>query len=292
MTVRSMTGFGAASKEAAGLTVRVEVRTVNHRSLAVSVRGPSVLDALAAEVEAAVRRRIQRGSVNVSVSLARTRAAAPQRIAPAVLADYARQARDAAKDLGLAEPTLGDLLRLPGVLEEPETPDLGDDGRAGLLAAVDAAVADAVLMREREGAALAGELRGLLDAIERAAAAIEALVPRAVEVARTRLRERLAEILTPGQGVPEEVVAREIAVLADRTDVAEEVARLRSHVLQAREALSAGEAVGRRLDFLAQEFGREVNTVGSKSQDAAIAALVVEAKLSVERLKEQAANLE
>lgn len=292
MTVRSMTGFGAASRETGGLVARVEARTVNQRALAVSVRGPSVLDAISGEVEALVKRRIQRGTVTVGVSLARTRSAAPQRIASAVLADYARQAKDAAKDLGLPEPSLGDLLRLPGVLEEPEVPALSPEDRAAVLDAVDAAIAEVVTMREREGAALEAEIRGLLDALERTASQVESLVPRAVETARSRLRERLAELLAPGQGVPEEIVAREIAVLADRADVAEEVARLRSHVAQAREALAAGDAVGRRLDFLAQEFGRETNTIGSKSQDAAIGALVVEAKLAVERLKEQAANLE
>lgn len=292
MPVRSMTGFGSASREAAGVTVRAEVRSVNHRSLALSVRGPAALDAIAPAVEAAVRRALDRGSVNVSVALTRVRAAAPQRIVPAVLADYARQVTDAARELDLGAPSLGDLLRLPGVLEDPPPTALGDAESATVVGAVEAAVAEVVTMREREGAALAAELRALLDQVEAAGAAIERRAPGAVETARTRLRERIAELLSPGQAVPEEIVAREIAVLADRSDVAEELARLRSHVTQVREALDAGGAVGRRLDFLAQELGREVNTIGSKSQDAEIARRVVEAKLAVERLKEQAANLE
>lgn len=292
MSVRSMTGFGAASREVGGSAVRVEVRSVNNRGLSVSVRAPSLLDAHTAALEAAVKRHAARGTVSVAVSLSRTRSAAPSRIARAVVADYAAQAVAAATDLALAPPTLGDLLRLPGALEDAPATEIFADELALVVATVDAALAEMIAMRDREGAALDAELRTLLDQLEAAAGRVETLTPAAVATQRDRLRERLAQLLAPGQGVPEELIAREVAVLADRSDVAEEVARLRSHVAQTREALTQGGPVGRRLDFLGQEFGRETNTIGSKCQDTEITRLVVEMKVVVERLKEQAANLE
>lgn len=292
MSVRSMTGFGAASREVGGFAVRVEVRSVNNRGLSVSVRAPSLLDAHTAALESAVKRHAARGTVSVAISLSRTRAAAPSRIARAVVADYAAQAVAAATDLALAPPTLGDLLRLPGALEDAPATEISADELALVVATVDAALAEMIAMRDREGAALDAELRTLLDQLEAAAGRVETLTPAAVATQRDRLRERLAQLLAPGQGVPEELIAREVAVLADRSDVAEEVARLRSHVAQTREALTQGGPVGRRLDFLGQEFGRETNTIGSKCQDTEITRLVVEMKVVVERLKEQAANLE
>jgi uncharacterized protein (TIGR00255 family) len=292
MTVRSMTGFGAASREATGLSVRAEAKSVNNRGLSVNVRGPSALDAHAAAFEAVVKRHVVRGTVSVSLSIGRTRGAAPSRIARAVLVDYADQASAIAEELGLDPPSLGDLMRLPGVLEDAPAVAYADDEVTLVASAIDAACAEMVAMREREGATLEAELRSFADQIERFAGTVEARCPAAVAAQRDRLRERLAEILAPGQDVPEETVAREIAVLADRTDVAEEVQRLRSHVAQWRDALTQGGPVGRRLDFLAQELGRETNTIGSKAQDAEITRTVVDMKVVVERLKEQAANLE
>lgn len=291
-TVRSMTGFGAAARDASGLAVRVEARSVNNRGLTVSVRAPSWLDGQASAIEACVKRVCTRGTVTIGISVHRARNAAPSRIAAAVVEDYAEQASVIAEELGMHPPTLGDLLRLPGALEDAPAADATDAETAAVLEAVDAALTAMAAMREREGAALAAELRALVGQLEDAAGRVEARAPAAVLAQRDKLRERLNRLLAPGQTVPEELLAREIAVLADRTDVAEEVARLRSHVAQWREALDQGGAVGRRLDFLTQELGREANTVGSKCQDAETTRIVVEMKVAVERLKEQAANLE
>lgn len=287
-----MTGFGAAAREAAGTLVRAEVRSVNHRSLDVKLRAPAFLDAHATALEAAVRRHVTRGAVTVALTVQRSRNAAPSRIAAAVVTDYAQQADALADELHLAPPSMGDLLRLPGALEDAPATDLGAAELATVLQALDAALADLAAMREREGATLAEELRGLVAQLDAHATSVAVRSPESVRAQHAKLRERLAQLLAPGQGVPEELVAREIAVLADRTDVAEEVARLRSHVQQGRQILDEGGAVGRRLDFLAQELGRETNTVGSKCQDAEITRTVLEMKLVVERLKEQAANLE
>jgi uncharacterized protein (TIGR00255 family) len=292
MTVRSMTGFGAASREADGLSVRAEARSVNQRGLVVSLRAPAWVEARSAAIETAVKKRCARGTVTVALSVQRKRAAAPSRIARDVILDYAEQAGSICEELGLSQPAFGDLLRLPGALEDAPQAEPTEAELTLLVDAADAAVAEMVAMREREGTALEAELRALVGQLESAAARVEERSPAAVAAQNAKLKERLAQLLAPGQAVPEELVAREIAVLADRTDVAEEVARLRSHVAQWREALDQGGPVGRRLDFLTQELGRETNTIGSKCQDAEITRLVVEMKVAVERLKEQAANLE
>jgi uncharacterized protein (TIGR00255 family) len=288
-TVRSMTGFGAARRDAGGVVAEVEARSVNNRHLAVSIRAPSAFDARQPEIEALVRTKLQRGSVNVSISVRSHRKCAPGRIVAGVVEDYLRQLADA----GLPAPpeVVGDLLRLPGAVEDAEDAGLTDAEFEAAAQACEAALVALVSMREREGAALATELTAGIDDVARLAAAVEARVPEAVRAAQERLKERLAALLGDA-AVPAELVAREVAVLADRSDVAEEVARLASHVAQWREALASGGPIGRRLDFLAQEMGREVNTIGSKSQDTEIARAVVDLKVAVERLKEQAANVE
>ena len=291
--VRSMTGFGRSAVARDGVDVRVEARSVNARHLKVTTRGPALLDAHQAALETLVRERVERGTVTLSIGLTRARGAAPASIDGAVLADYARQARDAARHAGLevTEPSLDTLLRLPGVLGEPTEAALDDAEQAVLRDALAGALDALLEMRRREGEELRGVLVAGAQRIEQLAGRIEARVPVALDEHRTRLRERLTALLD-GVDVPEETVAREAAVLSERTDVAEELDRLRSHAAQWRDALVAGGAVGRRLDFLAQELGREANTIGSKTGDAEIRDAVIELKLEIDRLKEQAANVE
>ncbi len=284
-----MTGFGAARRETPGAVAQVETRSVNNRHLTVAIRAPSGFDARQSELEAFVRSRLQRGSVSVTISVKARRDVAPGRINAAVVEDYARQL--AAAGLPTSPVVIAQLLRLPGVVEEAPPAALGDEEFALVRDAVDAALAALVEMREREGAALAADLEGGIAEIERLAGAVRARVPEVLKAAHERLKERLA-VLIADAAVPEDLVAREIAVLADRSDVAEEIARLASHVAQWRDALREGGPIGRRLDFLAQELGREANTVGSKSQDSELARAVVDMKVAIERLKEQAANVE
>jgi uncharacterized protein (TIGR00255 family) len=284
-----MTGFGAARREAADVVAQVEVRSVNNRHLAVSLRAPAAFDARQQELEGVVRARLARGSVNVTIGVRARREAAPSRINAAVVEDYARQLASAG--LPTSPDVIAQVLRLPGVLEDAPQDAFGDAEVDLARDALGAAVAALVEMREREGSALATELAAGAAEVERLAAVVAARAPEAVKAAHERLKERLAALLGDAT-VPAELVAREIAVLADRTDVAEEVARLGSHVAQWRAALSEGGPIGRRLDFLAQEMGREANTIGSKSQDETIARAVVDLKVAIERLKEQAANVE
>ncbi len=295
--VRSMTGFGRAEARATQLGVRVEVRSVNARHLKLSCRAPSELDARLHAIEAVVRERVTRGTVTLTVALERTSGAAPSRIDAGVLADYAEQARAAAVAAGLpSDIGLDTLIRLPGVLTEATSAsDVGaTDARDWdtIRGTVEAALAELVAMRTREGANTAQVLRAGADAIETLAAAIRDRVPTALVEHQRRLRERLDTLLGDAGGMPVEIVAREAAVLSEKTDIAEELERLTSHVAQWRETLDGGGPIGRRLEFLTQELGREANTIGSKSADPAIRDAVIDLKLEIDRLKEQAANIE
>jgi uncharacterized protein (TIGR00255 family) len=287
--VRSMTGFGIARREAEGDVAQVEARTVNNRHLAMTIRVPGAFESRLPELEALARTRLQRGTLNATINVRVRRDVAPGRINGPVVEDYARQL--AAAGLPTTAEVIGQILRLPGAVEEAPPQPLGDAEFALAREAFDAALVGLVAMREREGAALSSELESGAIEVERLAGLVAARAPAAVRAAEARMKERLATLLGDAT-LPQEIIAREIAVLADRTDVAEEVARLASHVAQWRDALREGGPIGRRLDFLAQELGRESNTIGSKSQDADIARVVVDMKVAIERLKEQAANVE
>jgi uncharacterized protein (TIGR00255 family) len=295
--VRSMTGFGRAESRGADLGVRVEVRSVNARHLKLSCRAPSELDARLHEIEALVRERLDRGTITLTISLDRSRGAAPSRIDAAVFADYAAQAVEAAQIAGLSPDIPVDaILRLPGVLTDAQGTEPQDTGDGAdwetTREAVGAALAALIEMRTREGASMEAALRAGADAIEQISEGIRARVPGALVEHQARLRERLDALLGDDSGMPDEIVAREAAVLSEKTDVAEELERLASHVAQWRETLDTGGPIGRRLEFLTQELGREANTIGSKSADPAIRDAVIDLKLEIDRLKEQAANVE
>jgi uncharacterized protein (TIGR00255 family) len=288
-----MTGFGAAEVDRDGLNVRVELRSVNNRHLKLATRLPGLLEAQAPRLEGLVRARLDRGSVTLAVHLRRTREGAPARIVEPVLVDYAEQLTRIADATGLPRPSgIDALLRLPGALEECAARALDDAEVAIVDEALETALVGLMEMRDREGASLAAELEDQLRALERWAARVEERVPELVTAYRDRLRERLALLLDRPDPVPEELLAREVALLADKTDVEEELARLRTHVAAWRASLASGGPIGRRLDFISQEMGRETNTIGSKVANADVAQYVVELKLCVERLKEQAANVE
>jgi len=291
----SMTGFGRAERRAVDLLCRVEVRSVNARGLKVTLRTPPLLEPHQAALETAVTRRCGRGTVTAFVTLDREQERAPARLDEAVLAQYLRQIAAVRASLPgheTAPPDAATLVRLPGVIVEHDESDLTDAELAHVLQTLDAALDDLLAMRTAEGEALERTLRDLLDRLAAQAVVVSARVPTAISEHQLRMRERLDALLDGAHPVPDELLAREIAVLVEKTDVAEELARLESHVAQARAALSAGEPCGRRLEFLAQEMSREANTIGAKSSDLAIRDAGVEMRLLVDRLKEQAANVE
>ena len=287
-----MTGFGAAAVESRHIAVRAEVRSVNHRHLQAKVRLPGELSGLEPRAEEVLRKRLTRGSVQATVRLHREGSAAQAAIDESLLAAYRRETRRLARDLDLSEPGLAELLSLPGVME-PAGLDGGDPAvERAVLKALDRACVELVGMREEEGAALRADLEGGLQSIAKVVARIGRRAPTVVRQHKRALEERVATLAGAGAAVSAADLAREVALLADRLDVSEELARIESHMAQVAKLVERGGAVGRKLDFLVQELFREANTLGSKAGDAKIAQDAVELKTLVERLREQVQNVE
>jgi uncharacterized protein (TIGR00255 family) len=287
-----MTGFGSGRGAAGGEQAEVEVRSVNHKFIEVKARLPRELSALEVEVVRAVKDRLARGGVDVTVRRTAAAGVLAPRVDGALAEAYAAAFREIKARLALSgEITVSDVLAADGVvrLEEREV-DLGA-ARAALSEALASALDALGAMRAREGEALARDLEGRLAAVETLVARVAELSPRAVELQRARLAERVAE-LARGVSIDPGRLEQEVALFADRTDVVEETTRLASHLAQARALLASGEPAGRRLDFLVQEMHREANTIGSKSQSGEISAVVVSLKAEIERMREQVQNVE
>ena len=295
--IRSMTGFGRASFQVGDLAFDVELRTVNHRYLDVRAKLPRVLAGFEADVRARVQARLGRGKLDLVVTTPAPVGPAPRlEIDLAAAKGYLEAARELHRqervpgELGVA-----DLLGLPGVARFSEVEVPAEPLREGLERAVDAALDAADAMRAREGAALERDLRERLRNVVGLVADVEARAGAVQQAARERLRRR-AEQLRQETGILDEArLHQEIVIAADRLDVSEELVRLRSHVEQFERILGEagpGKPVGRRLDFLLQEFGREANTIGSKASDAPVAHWIVELKTEIERLREQVQNVE
>jgi uncharacterized protein (TIGR00255 family) len=282
--MRSMTGHGRGSAEGDGRSVAVEVRAVNHRFLDVKLRANLDPDTERRASET-IRRRLERGALTVSL-----REEGPAARAVRVDLGFALNVHAALVELGQKIGHQGPVpLELvaaqPGVIGQGEP----IEADALFLSALDAALAALVDMRRAEGDILARDLQARLDRLEALAGEITQFADVAPSLYSQRLRERLERLAAD---LPPERVAAEAAALADRIDVTEELVRLRAHVAQARGLIASDGSVGRKLDFLVQEMGREVNTVGSKSQSLDISRRVVEAKAELERIREQVQNVE
>jgi uncharacterized protein (TIGR00255 family) len=290
--IRSMTGFGAAEGQVGNTRVAVEVRSVNHRFFSASLKLPGSLSRWEGEVREALRRGVSRGHVTLTAWADRSEAAAGSTIDEARLAAYVERLRDLQRRYALAgEVDLRTVLRLPDVVTA------GGDEEQGtaeeLIAIVDKAVTALGAMREQEGVRLTGFLEERLRVIEEALERLAARAPARMVEQRDRLREAVRE-LADGLSIDEGRLAQEIAILADRMDVQEELARFRSHVSAFRSALGAGGAdgVGKRLGFVLQEMLREANTTGSKANDVELTRDVLIIKEELERAREQVENLE
>ena len=305
-----MTGHGRATVERAGRRATVEIRSVNHRFLDLKLRGGPLAPALEEAISSRVRGFVERGSVTVSVHLVRT-AGAPRINFQAAGAAHVALA-ELARTLGMPGPDLALVLAQPGVValaeDDHEAPD------ASVLAAAEAALAQLSAMRDAEGRALASELSDRLAELGAIREQIGKLAQGVPQAVHKKLSERLKKLigdeaadkasdaagwpemepsgLRPGGGIDPQRLAQEVALLADRSDVTEELVRLGSHLEQARTLVTGTESAGRRLDFLVQELGRELNTIGSKSATAEITALVVEGKAVLEKVREQVQNVE
>ncbi len=289
---RSMTGFGAAEGSVSGGRLQIELRSVNHRHFNLQLKVPAELMPLEAEVRERLRSRIARGHLTVAARWTEE----PAR--PGALRlnlARARELVDAVRQLQRALDLPGDLdlgwlVRQPDVLAaEPAAEQPLEAGE--VLGLVDRAADALVAMRDAEGAALVRELTGHLLGLEDELGRVEARAPERLVAERDRLRKAVAVLLDGGK-LDESRLAQEIALLADRLDIAEEIARLRTHLAVTRAALAQQDAVGRQLGFLGQEMLREINTIGSKANDAVITQAVILMKGELEKFREQVENLE
>ena len=290
-----MTGFGRGSASGDGFAVAVEIKTVNNRYLDIHLRVGQELSPIEVEIRKRISARLSRGRVDLNINFERTGSAANYEINQPFIAGYVDALRDIQRQFNLTgDIDVNAIARLPGALTSARD-DLTDERVGGVEAAIDQALDNLEQMRQREGDSLAKEMLGRLATIEETVPVIEAAAAGLVESYQQRLQKRVGELLNrAGQSIELDAgrLAQEVAYLADRSDITEELARLRSHVEQFRAAIAAGGEVGKRLDFLLQEFNREANTVLSKSTDIAIkdAALVIKAE--VEKLREQVQNVE
>jgi uncharacterized protein (TIGR00255 family) len=292
--MRSMTGYGKALARDEHRDVEVEVRSVNNRFLKTQLRLARPVQELESELEGMIRKSVERGTVSLAVRVEQRSRAGQLRIDREALRSLDAQARAIAEELKVAPVSdLSSWLRVPGVIVEDEADAQSQEELTRLVReAVDAAIRDLVAMRRVEGDKLARDLRVITGRLESALAKVQARAPEVVAAHREKLRTRLnAWLDEQGATLDDKDLLREVAVFADRSDVAEEMQRLGSHLEQF-ETLLSEEGVGRKLDFLAQEMLREVNTIGSKSSDLDLAHAVVDMKSELEKLREQAQNVE
>ena len=295
MGLTSMTGRGAAAAAGRLAPLEVELSSVNRKQLDVDVGLPRFLAAYESRVLETVQGRLSRGRITGEIRV--TWAEAAQAAGAKVDLGLARAAvgalRAAARKLDVPDDLkASDLLALPGLVSfahgERDLEALWPTVRQAL----EAALAKLQAMRKKEGAALGRDLRARLGTLRKLVGEIAARAPGVVETYRANLLKRIAAALPGSDLAADERLLREVALFADKADVAEELVRLASHFRQAEDALKAGGVVGRALDFLVQEMGREINTIGSKANDAEIARRVVAAKAELERFREQVQNVE
>ncbi|MBI5773846.1 MAG: YicC family protein [Verrucomicrobia bacterium] len=290
-----MTGYGRGECARDGSKITVEVSSVNRKQSEISVNLPRDLEPLEAQIRDEVNRLISRGRLTVRVALhaGKGKAASHAQLNTALAKLYAKEFAKLAKELKLTNgASLDSILRAPGVLEAEE--DLGDaeDFWPAVKTALDKALAALVKMREREGAHLAKDLRARMKTISEAVARVQAQSPLVQQRYRENLIERVKNAGVEIPGADDERLLKEVIFFADRSDISEELTRLQSHFQQFDDCMKSAEPVGRTLDFLSQEMNREINTIGSKANDALISRDVVTVKAELEKFREQVQNVE
>ena len=296
----SMTGYGAGQHSQEGVSIGIEIRTVNNRYLKLHSRLPDGYAILEPRMEEVIRKHIRRGAVQLNVDVRRTIEADDYRINRDLLKYYAQQLAEVRVE-GLAESNaslqvdLATLLSLPGVISDDKRKSTDAESDWPMLkSTLEAALQDLTKMRQIEGEAMAKDLSHQLSEIRHCASEVEKLAPQVVEAYQTRLTDRLNKLLKQHdvEVQPADVV-REVGVFAERADISEEIVRLASHLDQFGEIMASKDGGGgRKLEFFVQELLRETNTIGSKANNAEIAKHVVEAKTSIERIREMVQNVE
>ena len=291
--IYSMTGYGRAARLIDGRDISVEIRSVNHRFFEFSARLPRSMNYLEEKLKALVHASVSRGKVDLNLSLLSLEEPSAQVLLNRPLAEgYLSALRALGKELDVADDiTLSSLARFHDIFVLRKS-EVDEDALGEAVQSVAAeALAQYMEMRAAEGEKLRQDVAARLELILFHLGQVEERYPAIVEGYRTRLMQRLTELLD-GQQIDEQRILTEAAIFAEKTAVAEETVRLRSHIAQLGEFLAGGQPVGRKLDFLVQEMNREANTIGSKAQDMAVAKLVVEIKSEIEKIREQIQNIE
>jgi uncharacterized protein (TIGR00255 family) len=291
---QSMTGFGRAESRGRGPRLLCEARSVNHRFLTTKIRLPAQLQRLESWVDARVQSRFQRGSIEIAIFWRGAGETLAARLDEKVADRYLAALRAYLKKRKLApDVDPATLIGLPGVMAAPDPDEIARDFKPALQAVVDDALGQLAAMRAREGERLEKALRREAKTIADHAARLAIRIPDTVAMFQKRLDERLRTLLQHQSVAPDPaLLAREVAIFADKSDVTEELDRLKSHETEFGRLLARSGPIGRELEFLVQEIGREVQTVGSKVQDVTMLADVRAAKAALEKLREQVQNSE
>ncbi|HEV2550960.1 MAG TPA: YicC/YloC family endoribonuclease [Stellaceae bacterium] len=295
MTVSSMTGFARADGHEGGVSWVWEVKSVNSKSLDLRIRLPAGFDALELPLRQALAQRLRRGALSVTLTLTRAPGSGGVRVNRETLAQVLAAAQSLVAEGKAAPPRADGLLALRGVLESGE--EIEDEAArerrtAAVLASWEKALDGLVIMRTAEGERLVPLLQARLADIAQLVGAAEDSAAAQPEALKARLRQNVAELLEASPALPPERLAQEAALLAAKADIREELDRLAAHIIAAQELLAEGGAIGRRFDFLCQEFNREANTLCAKSADVQLTRTGLALKAAIEQLREQVQNLE
>lgn len=290
--LKSMTGYGQGTASGETFTVTVDLRSVNNRNLDIHWRAPQDLASLEIPLKKQIQSALSRGRVDVTVNFTQTADTVYELNRP-LIRGYLEAMRMMREEFGLAgEPDLATIARLPNALQaQTSSNTLSESVVQGVESAMTHALAALVAMRAVEGYELQKELLTRVDRIEKQVTTIESGADGLVDAYRDKLRKRITELMDKAT-IDEARLAQEVAYLAERSDISEEIARLKSHLSQLRELLMGDGEIGKKLDFLLQETNREANTILSKSSELSICDAAIEIKTEVEKLREQANNVE
>ncbi|MDX9917039.1 MAG: YicC/YloC family endoribonuclease [Gudongella sp.] len=292
--IRSMTGYGKGESSNDEIRIKVELKSVNNRYLDISVKLPRYLLYLEESIKRAVKEKLNRGKVDIFINLEYENISSLEVKVDIPLAmNFKKALEDLKEQLHLEDAIrLNNILSVSDIIKTEKT-ELDDNTLWTLLKeATDAAVSNIVSMREAEGNQLKEDMLEKVFRIEELVGIIAEKAPLVVEEYKKKLNEKIVSLLDNPAIIDEDRLALEVAIFADKSSIDEEITRMKSHILQFKSIIEEDGAVGRKLDFLIQEFNREVNTIGSKSSDAEIANHVVELKSEIEKIREQVQNIE
>lgn len=289
-----MTGYGRGNVSSETFSVNVEIKTVNNRFLDINLRMPYELQPMEAELKKIITHRLSRGRVDVNLQTERTDEIVYELNRP-LISGYLSALKQMQEEFSITgEPDINVIARLPNVLQNQKN-DLSEDFAKGVKDALVLALHELENMREIEGEILKTELKNLLDGIEHLLPTIESESEKVSEEYRQRLTKRITEMLAKSDSqieLDQARLAQEVAFLSDRSDISEEIQRLKSHIEQFRQIMNDEKEVGKRLDFLTQELNREANTIASKTQNLVVKESALSIKSSIEKIREQVQNVE